>query len=89
MDYWPRLVEEYTHRKLTLGKDKLTALSGLAEYIATRTKDSTSESDIARQNNRYSLNEGQNLCLKYDEAGNSEARTFHGLPIPELFLAWA
>ena len=47
MDYWPRLVEEYTQRKLTLGKDKLPALSGLAKYIATRTKDSTSEDYIA------------------------------------------
>ena len=47
MDYWPRLVEEYTQRKLTLGKDKLPALSGLAKYIATRTEDSTSEDYIA------------------------------------------
>ena len=47
MDYWPRLVEEYTQRKLTLGKDKLPALSGLARYIATRTQDSTSEDYIA------------------------------------------
>ena len=47
MDYWPRLVEEYTQRKLTLGRDKLPALSGLAKSIATRTKDSTSEDYIA------------------------------------------
>ena len=47
MDYWPRLVEEYTQRKLTLGKDKLPALSGLAKYIATRTKNSTSEDYVA------------------------------------------
>ena len=43
MDHWPKLVEEYTRRKLTLGKDKLPALSGLAKYIATRTEGSTRE----------------------------------------------
>ena len=47
MDLWPRLVEEYTQRKLTLDKDKFPALSGLARYIATRTQDSTSEDYIA------------------------------------------
>ena len=47
MEYWPRLVKEYSQRKLTLGKDKLPALSGLAKYIATRTKDSTSGDYIA------------------------------------------
>ena len=47
MDHWPKLVEEYTKRKLTLGKDKLPALSGLAKYIATRTEGSTREDYIA------------------------------------------
>lgn len=47
MAYWPRLVEEYTQRKLTLGKDKLPALSGLANYIATRTDYITTEDYIA------------------------------------------
>ena len=47
MDNWPKLVEEYTQRKLTLGKDKLPALSGLAKYIATRTEGSTREDYIA------------------------------------------
>ena len=47
MAYWPRLVEEYTQRKLTLGKDKLPALSGLAKYIASRTRDSKLEVYIA------------------------------------------
>ena len=47
MDYWPRLVEEYTQRKLTVGKDKLPALSGLARDIATRTDNSSSEDYIA------------------------------------------
>ena len=40
MSCWPKLVEEYTQRKLTFGKDKLPALSGLASYVANRTKDS-------------------------------------------------
>lgn len=41
MNHWPKLVEEYTQRKLTLGKEKLPALSGLAKHIATQTEDST------------------------------------------------
>ena len=44
---WCGNVEEYTQRKLTLGKDKLPALSRLAKYIATRTQDSTTEDYIA------------------------------------------
>ena len=46
MDHWPKLVEEYTQHKLTLGKDKLPALSGLAKYIVTRTEGSTREDYI-------------------------------------------
>lgn len=43
MDHWPKMVEEYSRRRLTLGKDKLPALAGLAKYIATRTEGSTRE----------------------------------------------
>lgn len=36
---WAKLVEKYTARKLTKGKDKLPALSGIANVFGTRTRD--------------------------------------------------
>jgi len=47
MRYWPKLVEEYTQRKLTLGKEKLPALSGLVKFISTRTEDSSRKDYMA------------------------------------------
>lgn len=36
---WAQVVEEYSRRSLTLGMDKLVAISGLAKYMATVLKD--------------------------------------------------
>jgi len=38
-DLWLYLIEEYSQRNLTFGKDKLPAISGLARTIASYTKD--------------------------------------------------
>ena len=34
---WPRIVREYCQRTLTLSKDKLVAVSGLAKFVHERT----------------------------------------------------
>jgi hypothetical protein len=39
LEHWPKLVEDYSRRKLTFGKDKLPAISGLAKTIAAVTDD--------------------------------------------------
>lgn len=47
-ELWSRIVEEYSKLSLTEGKDKLVALSGIAEFVATKVIGSEQSSAVYR-----------------------------------------